>query len=342
MKSMHACAVTVLLLALPLIASADKTDVVRLVNGDAVTGEIKSLEFSSLSYSTDSMGTVAIDWDDVVGITSEQSLQVEIIDGTRYFGSLESAGRERLVLVKASGGPVTLTLDNVVRITPIETEESFWSRVDGSFSLGFTGEKSTEVVTFNMATDMQYRQRKYLVGLTANASLTSQPDVEDSQRSTIGVNYQRFRPNRWFTDWFVNWETNEQLGIANRYIIGGGLGRYLVQTNKTQFSVTAGVNGTREQYVGDEENSTEAEGRLQMRYLHRRLKPDARISLTTNVYPLLSDFSDFRSETDLSFRREFIEDLYLDITLYHSYASDPPADSDKEDYGVTTSLAYSW
>ena len=46
-------------------AFAAKTDVVILVNGNAITGEIESLEFGSLKYSTDSMGSVFIDWDDV-------------------------------------------------------------------------------------------------------------------------------------------------------------------------------------------------------------------------------------------------------------------------------------
>ena len=102
------------------------------------------------------------------------------------------------------------------------------------------------------------------------------------------------------------------------------------------------MNATREAYVGDDDSTTLAEGRLQVRYLHRRIVPDAHMSLTTNVYPLLSDFSDYRTETDLSFRREFIDDLYLDLTLYHSYLSEPPSGAEKVDYGLTTSLGYSW
>lgn len=342
MKCSAILAITALLAAWSPAALAAKTDVVWLVNGNDVTGEIKTLEFGSLSYSTDSMGTVSIDWIDVVGISSPQSLQVETADGTRYFGRLLPGDSDQQVRVATQNGEITLQLIDIVRMTPIDMEDSFWSRVDGSFSFGVTSEKSSEVSTLNLATDVQYRERKYLVGLTANASITDQPGLENSQRTTIGLNYQRFRPNRWFTDWFTSWETNQQLGIENRYIAGGGVGRYLVQTNRNQFSVTVGLNGTQESYVGDETTSTVAEGRVQVRYLHRRLSPDARASLTTNIYPLLSDFRDYRSETDLSFRREFIDDLFLDVTLYHSYRSEPPSGAIKVDYGLTTSLGYSW
>ena len=66
---------------------ASKTDVVVLANGGAVTGEIKGLEFGSLRYSTDSMGTVSIDWEDITSVQSNQNLQIELVDGSRYFGS---------------------------------------------------------------------------------------------------------------------------------------------------------------------------------------------------------------------------------------------------------------
>ena len=323
-------------------ASAAKTDVVRLANGDAITGEVKSLDFGELSYSTDSMGTVSIDWEDVVGLHSDQALQVEITDGTRFFGTVRQAEARFHIVVAGDAATTVVATTDIVRMTPIETDKSFLSALDGSISLGLNTEKSSQVTTFNLATDVEYRTLKFLVGATANASITDQPSQETSRRSQVGTNYQRFRPNRWYTDWFVSWETNQQLGINNRYILGGGLGRYLVQTNNNQFSTAVGINATRETYVGEDESDTVPEGRIQLRYLHRSLKPESNISLTTNVYPLLTDLSSYRSETDLSFRREFIKDLFFDVTFYHSYSSDPPTDADKQDYGLTTSIGYSW
>ena len=323
-------------------AFAAKTDVVRLVNGDDITGEIKSLDFGELSYSTDSMGTVSIDWEDIVSLQTDQTLQVEVANGTRYFGTLHRAEAQYHIVVAGDSTDTVIATANIVRMTPIETDETFLSALDGSFSLGFSTEKSSQVTTFNLATALEYRTLKYLVGLTATASITDQPSEQESQRSQIGMNYQRFRPNRWFTDWFVSWETNQQLGINNRYILGGGLGRYLVQSNRNQFSITASINGTRETYVGMDESDTVPQGRIQLRYLHRSVKPESHVSRTTNIYPLLTDLSSYRSETDLSFRREFVKDLFFDVTAYHSYSSDPPTDAEQTDYGVTTSIGYSW
>src|SRR5210317_1261604 len=127
-------AVAVIIL-LPAAAYAAKTDVVLLVNGNTITGEIKSLEFGALRYSTDSMGTVSVDWEDIVSITTKQTLQLEVSDGNRYFGRLDSADERFEIKVITLSGDVDLHTSQIVRMTPIDAEESFWERVDGSFAL---------------------------------------------------------------------------------------------------------------------------------------------------------------------------------------------------------------
>lgn len=327
---------------LSMPALANKTDVVVLVNGDAVTGEIKSLDFGSLRYSTDSMGTIQIDWEDIVSLSSKQSLQVENVDGTRHFGSVEAGEEQYQLRILTHSGAVELPMRRVVRITPIETDEHWWQRVDGSLSFGFNTQKASEVSTLNLAFDGNYRTLNWLAGLTVNSAITDQPSEETSARQSVGLNYQRFRANRWFTGFFASWETNDELGINARLLAGAGIGRYVIQTNKNQLSLTAGLVATRESFTGETDSTVDAEGLLQLRYLHRNLDPDTSVSFTTKVYPLLKDLSSYRSETDLSFRREFIDDLFFDVTLYRSYVSDPTEGAVSTDYGVTTSLGYSF
>lgn len=323
-------------------AFADKTDVVVLLNGDSVTGEVKSLEFGELRYSTDSMGTVSIDWEDVVSLTSNQTLQIEISNGARYFGTLVAAGDHEFIAVVRSDGVAELKKSAVIRMTPIDVGNSFLSRLEGSISFGFNTGKASGVTQSNLNANVRYRTRAFLVGLSANSTITDQPDQDTARRASITTNYQRFRPNRWYTDWFVTAERNDELGISSRYILGGGLGRYFVQTNKNQFSVLAGLVATTESFVGDEEGTTNAEGKLSIRYLRRILAPSTDLLFKSDIFPLLEDLSTFRSETDLTYRREIIDDLFLDLSIYHSYASDPPEGAEKEDYGVTTSLGYSF
>jgi hypothetical protein len=321
---------------------ADKTDIVILANGDAVTGEIKGLEFGSLRYSTDSMGTVSIDWEDITSVQSDQNLQIELTDGSRYFGSFLTTEEASAVRIKTASQEVDIPANRVVRVTPIESNEKFWQNLDGSFSLGFQTQKSSEVTTSNVTADISHRARKYLYGLKLTSTVTDQPREETKARQSVEANFQRFRSNRWFTDWFTRWERNDELGINARSAVGGALGRYLVQTNKNQFSLTAGVQAARTSFTGEDESTTEAEGRIEIRYLRRNLVPETSATFTTVIYPLIDDLSQYRAETDLSFKREFFADLFLSLSIGHSYLSDPPADGASSDYSVTTSLGYSF
>ncbi len=331
-----------LLLSAPAVSLAAKTDAVLLVNGNTITGEIKSLEFGVLRYSTDSMGTVSIDWEDIVSITTKQTLQVEESDGTRHFGRLDSADNRFEIKVITLGGDIGLHTSKIVRMVPIDAEETFWERVDGSFSLGFDSEKSSAVNTLRTNADVSYRTRRYLVGLQATLNNTTQAEDETRNRTNLRVNYQRFRGNRWFTDWFGGWERHDELGIQSRVSGGGALGRYLVQTNRNQLSLTGGLNVTSTDFTGDDPSTETVEGRIQVRYLHRSLDPEANVTFTTNIFPLLEDLSQYRAESELIFRREFVEDLFFDVTLSHSYTTNPPTGAEKADYTLTTSIGYSW
>ena len=175
------------MLPLPLTALAEKTDVVLLINGNAITGEVKSLNFGALSYKTDSMGTVSIDWEDVVGVTSKQTLQVEVTDGTRYFGHLNTSDDRFHIAVVTLSETVVLPTREIVRMTPIDTDEPFLQRLDGSFSLGFTTQKSSDVTTLNIAADVRYRTRTYAVDLNTNATYTAQTAVPTSKRANLGL-----------------------------------------------------------------------------------------------------------------------------------------------------------
>jgi putative salt-induced outer membrane protein YdiY len=328
----------------PLPAVAEKTDVVILLNGNAVTGEVKSLEFGLLKYSTDSMGTVSIDWEDIVSVTSKQHLQIELADGTRYFGELVPTANPHVVRVVTLSDEYVLGTPQIVRITPIETSDKFLQRLDGSFSLGIQTQKASEITTSNLAADVSYRARTYLVGLRINSSITDQPtEPYTTARQSITTNYQRFRKNRWFTDWFTGWEQNDEQGIAGRTSLGGAIGRYVLQTNKNQLSMTAGLQSSRTNFTSDTEPSTTTgEGRIEIRYLRRHLAPESSFRITYTLYPLLEDLSEYRAESDMSLRRELYDDLFLELSVGYSYISNPPQGSSTTDYTATTSLGYSF
>jgi hypothetical protein len=342
-------AAALFLLCLTPAAQAAKTDVVRLLNGDDVTGEVKSLEFGKLRYSTDSMGTVSVEWEEVVALTSDQALQVEVTSGARYFGNLVPASEGGMVAIAVGGNVRELEILEVVRITPIETDEKIWQRMEGSVKFGFDSDKASAVTSSYLNANVRYRARTFLIGLDINSSITDQPGAETTENRSIGMNYQRFLRNRWFSDWTTSIERNDAQGIDQRLTVGGGIGKYLVQSNTNQFSLLAGLNATRESFAGTDPDATNAEGKIQIKYLRRRNEPSTDITFTMDIFPLLEDLSTFRSNSNLSLRKEIIDDLFFDLTFFYNYISNPPLISEtppvfaeKDDYGVVTSIGYSF
>ena len=349
-ETVWACLATILLaLGVPHDAEAAKTDVVVLINGDAVTGEIKSLDFGALRYGTDSMGTVTIEWEEIVSLKSNQSLQVELASGTRYFGGLFATGTDGVVGIGRGENIQEIDLSQIVRITPIETDEKIWQRFEGSVKFGFNSDKASQVTVGNLSANVRYRARTYLLGLDIMSSITDQPGAETTQNQNLKLNYQRFRNNRWFTDWFTSVQRNDEQGVDRRLSVGGGLGKYLVQSNKNQFSLLVGLVATRTtlaaadpEPVGTETDTTDAEAKFSVKYLHRSLEPSSVMTFTTDIFPQLQDFSTFRSNSNLTLRREIIDDLFFDLSFYYTYLSKPPEGAEKDDYGVVTSIGYSF
>ena len=83
------------------IVAAPKTDVVVLVNGDRITGEVKKLERGILTYGTDFMGTLKIEWGKVVQLRSDQLLELEMLDGTRTNGRPRELGERGALRLQA-------------------------------------------------------------------------------------------------------------------------------------------------------------------------------------------------------------------------------------------------
>src|ERR1051325_11522828 len=59
-------------------AAADKGDGGQLTNGDRLTCEIKKLDQSVLSISTDPLGSASVHWGEIVGVTSPRTFDVQL------------------------------------------------------------------------------------------------------------------------------------------------------------------------------------------------------------------------------------------------------------------------
>ncbi|RZV34456.1 MAG: DUF481 domain-containing protein [Chromatiales bacterium] len=331
--------VVLLILGLSSPVSAD-SDVLTIVNGDRLTGEVKSLERGKLRFDTSATGTIPIEWDEVAFLTSNQNIQVETVSGDRYLGRLISRDRQGFVNVGTEIDSVEIAMESIVLMTPIE--ERGIDRFDGDITAGFNFAKASEVRQAQLGFELQARTETRIFGLDAASVTSDSQDNESSQRHSLDLTYQRLWPKRWLTGALVRLERNDELDLDLRTSIGVGGGRNVLQTNTATLSLTGGLQLSRENLSGNvtDEDTVEAFATLNWDWF-RYDTPELDLSTTLQIIPNLTDAGRVRAELDISLRWEVIADLFWQLEFYDSYDSDPVVEGAEEnDYGVITSLGW--
>ncbi len=327
------------------LAAAPKTDVVILKNGDHITGEVKSLEYNQLKLSTEHMGTIYIEWDKIARLESNQYLLLERTDGTRYYGQLVAAeqGDSTLRVKRSAEQPLeSVEMAYIVRAQPIEGGAVI-DRLDGYVSAGFDLAKASNRTSVDLAGGLSSRTRVRAWALDASVNLTDDSVGDTSERYQLQGNYRQFVRARDFYLGFTGFERNSELDLNLRAMFGGGYGRYFVQNNHSEWLGGLGLAYSHENYTGGETFDS-VEGVLTTSFkLFRYDFPETDVGGSLSLLPSLTKSGRYRAEGDLRAKYEFVDDLYFELKVYGSYDSQPPlGDTQQSDYGVTTSLGYSF
>ena len=318
-----------------------KTDEIVLDNGDRITGKIKKMDLGILQLSTDRLDTVNVEWDHVASISSVYDFQFETSDGQFFFGVPKPGDGPRQIIIERPVGDATLEFDWVVKITPINAR--FLQKIDGSLSAGFSFTKASEFTQFNTAFSATYQERKYALRLSANSIVSSESGAQSTTRADVTFGYTRFLVHKTFANGAISFQTNDELGINLRVNTSGTYGKRFVQTNHSRFSAAAGLAVDRE-YDTDGSNDTNLEGVARVDFsMFRYDSPKTDLTTAMTVFPSLTQSGRVRSEFNINFRHELISDFFWDLSAYNSYDSEPPTeDASKNDYGIVTSLGWSF
>jgi Protein of unknown function, DUF481 len=321
-------------------AAAQKTDIVRLNNGDSITCEIKTLDRGRLTVATDDMGTLNIEWDKVVSVASARIFQVETSNGARWFGSLGSTTPGH-VDVLAVGGPMSLAMLDVVLMVPIG--RGFWERLEGSLDFGLSYTESSGVAQMNLNTKVIFRRPSFELNVEGSSYFTRQPDADDSARHSAEMNYTRPFGEHWAVVGSGGFESNRDLGYDLRSTATAGIGRFLVNSNRASVGVAAGLSVNREQPVDAEGvvNLDASLGFQQSFFTYDYPKTEVTTSLA--AFPGLSQWGRIRLQFDGKLKREVVRDFTVGLTIYDSYDNRPPtADARKNDVGLSITAGWTF
>jgi uncharacterized protein DUF481 len=332
---------TALLFGSPSSASAQKTDIIMLENGDRITGEIKSYSQGRLTVDTSAVSYVKIKWSKIVSIQSDKLFDLQTIDGVRRFGTLAPSDPPGKLVIVTVSGSVTLDFFEVFLLSPLY--QSFWKRWDGSLDLGFNYTESSNLTQFNLNADGLYRKPTFSLESALSITYSRQNGVTGASRGTYSLNYFRFLSDRWFLITGAGLDRNVQLGLSLRTLVGLGGGRNLIQTNQTLLAAYAGVSVNHENPI-EGESKYNSEAVIGGKYSYFMYDfPKLTISSSLAVYPSLTESGRVRLEASASAKREIVSDFYISLSVFDSFDSkDPSTGNSKNDWGPTLSIGWTF
>lgn len=332
----------VLLSLISLNAQANrKTDVITMYNGDRITGEIVLLEGGMLEVSTDFMGKLRIEWPEISAIKSEYHYELRLSDGERLYGSFDSESRLGQIALVDIFGKHEVEWLNVVEIRPIE--ENFLDRLDIYLSTTFAYTKATDIGQVSFNTSVSYEDENSRNALSGRTDLTStEEDQSSSSRYDISRTVWNRRRSDSFRSVFANFEHNDELELNRRIGAGGGLGRYWIDTHKTRFTGTTGLQ------VISEKSKREDENQDVELYLSTTLStwkftsPEMNIDMNFSVYPSLTDGGRIRTDGNIRIRWELVTDLFWDVTAWITTDNQAENTDTTTDYSISTGIGWNF
>ena len=339
-----ALALAVALPAVPAALAAPKTDVVVLVNGDRITGEIKELSSGQLKYKTDDLGTIYIEWDKIVHLLTNQLLRVETRKGSVYVGSSPEQREERVLRLVAgeNADAVEIPMGDIVACKPLDTGP-FLHRLDGSFSIGYDFTNSTGVENFNGSFELRSKAPKREWSLSTFSTFSdSDSEVASTRHNLTGSTRWIFSGNQYLES-FVQFDSNSALALNFRGLAGGAYGAYLLRNHVSSLTLGVGAAYSYERFSdGVTQNSITGVFGVMIDVFVLDT-PKRSVSAYVYTFPGLSDWGRFRTDTNIQMRLEIVKDLFFELSFYGNYDNQAKEEGGESvDYGVTTSLGYTF
>ena len=338
-----------LLVGAPLFAR-DKTDVLVMSNGDRLRCEIKGLDAGVLYVSFDYIkGTTQVDWAKVRFVESTQLFLVKTEDGSAYTGTLSTAETEaarpvRIEVAEDSGQKVVLERQQVVDM--YQTSDSFWHRFNGDINSGLTYSKANQATQYTFSSDINYPRERWGAGGSFTSTLSGNTGAATSTRNDGTLYYRHLlRWNNWFYTGIGNFLQSSEQEIDLQSNLGGGIGRFLKNTNRATILVFGGLayQNTRYSQTATVAQTTQntvsglAGAGVELFKFNK-----TNLTLTGVVFPSISQPERVYTNVNATYYLKFYNDFTWNLSFYGNWDTQPPSHFSGSNYGMSSGLGWTF
>ena len=315
-------------------------------NGDRFTGEIKGLSAGVLSVKLKYVdGTIAVQWSQVAHLESNRLFLVKTESGVVYTGKISTAGESHdqpitIEIVESPGKEVVVAQRNIIKLN--QTSERFWNRFDGAINTGLLYTKGNESTQYNLSSQVAYTRERWSTQLNFNSSLASNRDANLTTRNQTDLNALRLlRWNNWFYAGTASFLQSSVQDIDLQTSVGGGVGRYLINSNRASLYVAGGLGWQNARYGQNEGTQNTVVGFLASELQVFKFKK-TNLDVSASIIPAISDPGRVHFNTNAVYYIKVVSDLSWNFSFYGSWDSRPPPTLPKSDYGMSSGLSWTF
>lgn len=333
--------------------TATEFDWVQLTSGEWLKGEIKSMYSEKLEFDSDKLDLLSINMDDVKFLQSFNPVLIKIENMGPIKGVL-NISRDKVSVTNAEQVR-DFDIIEIVSFAPSGERESdlWWVK----FTLGFDVRKgNTNQIDFTSKLSAKRRTAtsNFLVDYIGNISRTDA--VSGSLEETINNHRVNFNLDKYVTRYFFytpvfgEYYSDTFQNIDKRLSLGVGIGYTLTDSDKTEWSVSAGPSYLTTKYISVQAGN-------------ERTVDSLSLSLSTDYESEISSMVDFifkykiqASEKEAggythhviaTLENELTNDFDLDVSFIWDRISDPTVDQDqnvpeKNDFRFMLGITYTY
>jgi hypothetical protein len=311
-------------------------------NNSYLVGEVKSMDRGVVMMETSfSDKDFAIEWDKIKEIYCDTYFLIALSDGRRFNGSFHTMSPGNVQIVEDDGTKTETPMMDVVFMDDVD--RGFWSKLYASIDVGFDLTKANNFRQVSMRSTLGYLAERWKLNAAYNTLHSTQDNTEKIERSDGGIGFNFYFKKTWFMIASLGFLSNTEQKLDLRSTLKGGLGLFMVRTNRKYWNLAAGVNYNNERFSSDDGNRNSMEGFIGSEL---NLYDIGDLNLLTNllVYPSFTESGRIRSDfnIDTKYEMPFDDDFYIKIGVTLNYDNKPVETGSDTDYVFHTGFGWEW
>jgi len=188
---------------------AQGPDSLETKSGELITGEVRSLSRSVLTFETSySDADFQIDWEELEWIKTTGMYKIFDTDGTQFIGKLgQGDDCTDCLLIYTTNDTITQKFGDIVVIT--EVQELFKDRLKLGIHVGYNYTKASSTQQFTTRSSAGYIGNKWDINSAVNAYDT-RLDTTSTSRTDPNINLRVSMQNNWYGFGTVDWLSSDE------------------------------------------------------------------------------------------------------------------------------------